>query len=467
MIFDLGANKTREKEELNLRSFSAFLLGDKNTSGRFIETQRRLVDLADRSGFTFTESDLSRALSKTVTNKKALANIKEKILAQLKTFSIGLAKEILRVPADSDPSKNTDTYNLLLEKQLINSFCACLEKSFQLPMIVVQSIMNYRKVEANTTDTVEYFSQIIAAILAYTCTPHNYCESSGTNDDTVLHIGNVIVRDGESIQTLTGGSITTSYLDSMLKTLLKYEEDISVAYDYKRVDISINDETGLVTRNIEVVQKLYNPSKKDTVFEMGFVFHAQLSVKELIENKFDNLEIKINNMDFIDYLKKHRTAIGDDLIESYEQNPDKRYNCFFNFKDTNSIKNILKTRRFVLQIPIPSDLEEVVLKYNMISYSSPRIDSIAYTYRSSHPCQRFFHEFRLVDSPNWVLMGFLFPLVVSSVKELKQTNLTHYGPNRECCTFDVPIWQPPGFGYMLRVKNTLTARINDFDFSQL
>lgn len=464
MNFGVVINDKNDKQELTLRSFSNFLLGDRSISGRYIETQRRLVDLADKSGYTFTESDLSRALSKTTINKKALANIKEKIIAQLKSFSIGLAKEILKVRSNEEEHHTIDSYNLLLEKQIIDSFCVCLEKVFVLPSMVAQNISNYREVEAHTTETVELLSQIIASILAYTCTPRNYCASSEIKDENRICIDNSgVIKIDDTIHTLEGGTFPKSYLDSMIKTLLCYEKDIYISYDYRKVNIHVNEETGTVERDIEVKQKLNNPSRVETCFEISLIYHNQLPIEELMPKKFDNFKVSINDLDFIDYLKKHRTKMGDDMLRKYESDINNSYSCFFKSKHINSIKNVLKTRRFIMQIPIPNYLEEIVLKYNTTSYSNPSADSLGYAHRQIYPCQRLFHEYNLKDSPNWILMGFVFPLVVGSRSEAQHTNLSHYGPNRENCTIDIPLWQPPGFGYMIRVKNKHSCSINNLN----
>lgn len=59
-------------------------------------------------------------------------------------------------------------------------------------------------------------------------------------------------------------------------------------------------------------------------------------------------------------------------------------------------------------------------------------------------------------------MNFLFPTTIASNPDSKITNLSHFGPDRSNCTISIGQWQPPGAGYMIRVKNRDSIKINEF-----
>lgn len=463
MGFSIKLSDSSKKKELTLRRFVDFLLGEFGITGRFIDTQRRLVDIADKPGYTFSESDLSRALSKTFENKKAVSNIKEKILAQLEDFSTRLASEILKVDSLVRDDGEVNLFDEMLKTQIMESFIKCLEEVFEIPKIVRNNLKYYHNQPAEDIDLHMCLSRIISAILVYTCTPKECIDNEDCGEESGIIIRHDCSLDDEdTIITPAGGVVTKPYMNAMIRTILSYEKQLYLDYDYKKVDIQIDESTGLIRRDIEVVKKIVNPGNIETVFETIMIFHSQKSVEELLKIKYEDFNLYVNGLDFIDYLKTYKTKKGDELLQLLVENSEKGYTPLFKINRTNTIADTIHTRTSNIIIPIPEDLSDIEVKYTMTSWSNPAIESIGYTYRLLYPCNKLFHEWRIVDSSNWILMNFLFPSTIASNPDAKKTNLNHYGPDRSNCTISIGQWQPPGSGYMMRVKNRESIKLNQY-----
>lgn len=324
MGFSIKMNDSTKKEELTLRRFVDFLLGEFGIKGRFIDTQRRLVDIADRPGFTFSESDLSRALSKTCNNKKAIANIKEKILAQLEDFSTRLASEILKVEASVRDDGEVNLFDEMLKTQIMESFIKCLEEVFEIPKIVKKNLKFYQNQPAEDIDLHMCLSRIISAILVYTCTPKECIDNEDCGEESGIIIRHdCSFNDEDTIITPAGGVVTKPYMNAMIRTILSYEKQLYLDYDYKKVDIYIDESTGMIRRDIEVVKKVVNPGNIETLFETRMIFHNQKSVDELLNLKYQNFKLYVNGLELIEYLKTYQTKEGDKILKKLEENSDK------------------------------------------------------------------------------------------------------------------------------------------------